>query len=81
MALYTYILHEKLSMRSKVFKITSTSKTKLKATSDDRLNKWQTHFQKLLSNTPNVSDNVIEQIADSPLNINLGNFTPKKYQK
>jgi len=31
------------------------------------------HFQKLLSNTPNVSDNEIEK-EDSPLNMKLGNF-------
>jgi len=54
----------------------------LKAASGaDRLNKWQAHFQKLLSNTPNVSDNEIEKIADSPLNIKLGNFTPDELDK
>jgi len=51
----------------------------LKAASEaDRLNK---HFQKLLSNAPNLSHNEIEKSANSLLNIKLGNFTPDELDR
>ena len=53
----------------------SSNKSKLKANSQtERLTKWQYHFQNLLGNAPNVSDTVVEQIVDYPLDIKLGNF-------
>jgi len=49
-------------------------------------NKWQVHFQKLLSNNPTclVLTCLVmrwKKIGDSPFNIKIGSFTPDKLHK
>ena len=52
-----------------------SNRARLKAKdNDDRLNKWRTHFQNLLGNTPLTIDIPIQQIHQR-LNIKLGEFT------
>ena len=59
-----------------------TPRVKLKAAiQKERLPKWKKHFQNLLGNPPEFTDNPTEKIINSQQDIKLGQFSEKELEK
>ena len=57
----------------------SNAKAKLKATSQqDRIHPWKQHFENLLRNLPEVTNEPITRIISKQLDIKLGPFTQEE---
>ena len=57
----------------------TTNKAKLKASSQqERIAQWKNHFQNLLGNPPDITNEPIKRIVVNELNIQKGNFTAKE---
>ena len=64
---------------NKVSKRKSTAKAKIKATNQqERIKLWKQHFENLLANPPNVTQEPITRILSKQLDIKLGPFTKEE---
>ena len=66
-------------MINKVSRRKSTTKAKLKATSQqDQIHLWKQHFKNLLGNLPEVTHEPITRIISQQLDVKLGPFTQEE---
>ena len=64
---------------NKVSRMKSTAKAKLKvANQQERIKLWKQHFENLLANPPNVTQELITRIISKQLDIKLGLFTKEE---
>ena len=56
----------------------STAKAKLKAANQERIKLWKQHFENLLANPPNITQEPITRIISKQLDIKLGPFTKEE---